>query len=75
HIGERPYRCPNCGKGFTTSSKLIKHQQTHMEQAPYKFSLCRKSYKELSHGSNLMSHQRIHHGKRPYRCPNCGKGF
>ncbi|NXK14958.1 ZNF16 protein, partial [Herpetotheres cachinnans] len=25
--GERPYRCPNCGKGFTVTSKLIRHQQ------------------------------------------------
>ncbi|XP_009578656.1 PREDICTED: zinc finger protein 41 homolog, partial [Fulmarus glacialis] len=26
HHGERPYRFPNCGKGFTMSLKSIKHQ-------------------------------------------------
>ncbi|GAB0201552.1 zinc finger protein 850-like [Grus japonensis] len=54
YVGERPYRCLNCGKGFTMSSMLIEYQETHMEEAPYKFSVCRKSYKEL------RSHQKHH---------------
>ncbi|RMB88547.1 hypothetical protein DUI87_35125 [Hirundo rustica rustica] len=35
HTGERPYECPDCGKGFKTSSDLLMHQRIHTEERPF----------------------------------------
>lgn len=33
-VEEKPFKCPDCGKGFSKSSDMTKHMQTHTSERP-----------------------------------------
>ncbi|NWV33550.1 ZN662 protein, partial [Grantiella picta] len=72
HTGERPYECPDCGKGFMATKSLSKHRQSQHVLGGF---ICGDCGKTLSSQPALVIHRRIHTGERPYECPDCGKGF
>uniref|UniRef100_A0A8C0FZG5 C2H2-type domain-containing protein n=1 Tax=Chelonoidis abingdonii TaxID=106734 RepID=A0A8C0FZG5_CHEAB len=72
HTGERPYKCPDCGKSYSDSSSLISHQRTHTGEKPYTCVDCGKSFNQ---NSTLNRHKRLHTGEKPYKCTECGKSF
>ncbi|KAM3625196.1 uncharacterized protein V6R79_008473 [Siganus canaliculatus] len=57
HTGERPHRCPVCGKGYTLATKLRRHiKSSHVVEKPYSCH-CGASYTVKQ---SLLRHQAQH---------------
>ncbi|XP_058021577.1 zinc finger protein 836-like [Ahaetulla prasina] len=64
HTEEKPYKCLECGKGFSRSSQLIFHKRSHTREKPSKYLAHRKSFTK---STQLATRNWIHTGEKPYK--------
>ncbi|XP_009082924.1 PREDICTED: gastrula zinc finger protein XlCGF7.1-like, partial [Acanthisitta chloris] len=69
---EKPFKCPECGKGFKGHCRLLNHLQIHTRDKTF---VCGECGKGLSSKASLVAHQRVHTEERPYKCKECEKTF
>uniref|UniRef100_A0A8C6V9S6 Uncharacterized protein n=1 Tax=Naja naja TaxID=35670 RepID=A0A8C6V9S6_NAJNA len=72
NMGEKPYKCGECGKNFRSSRQLTSHRRIHTGEKPYKCLECGKSF---SWSNDLTCHKRIHTVEKLYKCSECGRSF
>lgn len=65
---------PNCGKKFSYTSELKRHQSAHSKETNFLCAICGKTF---SRSDNLKAHERLHTDEKPFKCdwPGCGEGF
>lgn len=69
---EKPFKCNECGQGFTLSSNLRQHRIIHRGYKPFQCEYCGKKFMR----SNVYKqHRRIHTGEQMHKCDLCPSEF
>ncbi|XP_075965661.1 uncharacterized protein LOC142969576 [Anarhichas minor] len=60
HTGERPFKCPECDKGFSKNSNLNLHLKTHKKSNIYqKCPFCKIKFSCSEYSSHMKMHARM----------------
>lgn len=73
-VGDKPFRCGECGKCFSRQAHLTLHQRTHLVERPFQCDICKRSFTQKWH---LTLHRRAHSPPLEdlYDCGMCDKSF
>ncbi|XP_051544374.1 zinc finger protein 420-like [Myxocyprinus asiaticus] len=66
------YLCNTCGRKFTRSSDVRRHQLTHTGERPFHCSHCEKTFQ---HAWDLTKHCRKMHDEAAFTCQLCASSF
>uniref|UniRef100_A0A0C9RK95 Prdm9 protein n=1 Tax=Fopius arisanus TaxID=64838 RepID=A0A0C9RK95_9HYME len=69
------YVCEHCGRSFTTTAILRKHQQQMHTPSTEKIHTCEICGYSSVHKQNVINHMRRHNQEYKYCCEICGAGF
>ncbi|XP_054480722.1 zinc finger and SCAN domain-containing protein 2-like isoform X2 [Anoplopoma fimbria] len=73
HGRQKTLTCETCGKTFTRSSDVRRHQLTHTGERPFNCSRCDRTFQ---HSWDLAKHESKHHGVAiSFSCQLCGTSF
>ncbi|XP_062863097.1 zinc finger protein 271 [Trichomycterus rosablanca] len=66
------YLCNTCGRKFTRTSDVRRHQLTHTGERPFRCTHCEKTFQ---HSWDLTKHCRKFHGEATFSCSLCSGQF
>ena len=72
HKDEKPFKCEECNKFYSSKSGLLFHLRGHAGIKPYQCKQCPKRFVQKC---DLVTHERIHTGEKPFNCEHCNKSF
>ncbi|KAJ4425385.1 hypothetical protein ANN_28000 [Periplaneta americana] len=76
HLRERvvknAYKCDICGRSFSTSCNVKKHELLHAGEKLLRCDVCGKCYSQSRY---LRKHEDRHTGDKTFKCDICGKWF
>ncbi|XP_069671156.1 zinc finger protein 235-like [Periplaneta americana] len=71
-VVKNAYKCDICGRSFSKSSSVKRHELLHTGDEPLRCDVCGKCF---SQSSSLRRHEARHTSEKPFKCDVCGKCF
>ena len=69
-VGDFPFKCRFCEKGFFFQNKLDIHVRTHTDDNPYECKECGMKFKQKP---DLNKHDLVHSRVKNFECEECGR--